>query len=283
MRKPALFALLAVIVLLIAATALLFSKYKATTASYTDAETRYSGAINAIAEIQDSLNAIVVGDTTVQMLSQTLQGEQHLTEPQSRQVLDRISIVNASIERTKARINDLEEKLKKSGVRIGGLQKMIAGLKRDVSAKEDLVSQLTVRVDSLQTTVSGLQTEVRASQDTILAKDQSLEEKRRELATIYYIVGTRKELLDSGVLVAKGGVLGLGKTLQLSGHYNENLFTPLDTDQEHTITASAARARVLSPQPLSSYELAPAGLKTELHILDAREFRKVKHLVIMTG
>ena len=283
MRKPALFALLAVIVLLIAAAAVLFSKYRATTASYTDAEARYSGAINAIAEIQDSLNAIVVGDTTVQMLSQKLQGEERLTEPQSRQVMDRIAIVNASIERTKARIGDLEEKLKASGVRIGGLQKMIAGLKRDVTAKEDLVSQLTVRVDSLQTTVTGLQTEVQASQDTILAKDQSLEEKRRELATIYYIVGTRKELTDSGVLVAKGGILGMGRTLQLSGHYNEDLFTPLDTDRERTIAVSAVKARVLSPQPLSSYELVPAGDKMELHILDPREFRKVKHVVIVTG
>ena len=43
------------------------------------------------------------------------------------------------------------------------------------------------------------------------------------------------------------------------------------------------KARVLSAQPASSYELKLEGEEMELHILEPREFRKVKHLVILTG
>ncbi|MGH7534242.1 MAG: hypothetical protein ACREMG_01515, partial [Gemmatimonadales bacterium] len=74
-----------------------------------------------------------------------------------------------------------------------------------------------------------------------------------------------------------------GKTVQLTGRFDENQFTRLDTDQERLVRTPSPKARVLSAQPASSYELKLEGEQMELHILDAREFRKVKHLVIMTG
>ena len=160
---------------------------------------------------------------------------------------------------------------------------MISNLKHTVDAKEALVAQLTGRVDSLQTQVAGLETTVQEKQDAIVARDQTIEEKRRELGTIYYIIGTKKELASSGVIVAKGGVLGVGKTLQLSGHYDETRFTPLDTDQETVIRAPAAKVKVLSPQPSGSYQLVGTGNEVEIRILDPTQFRKVKHVVIMTA
>lgn len=83
--------------------------------------------------------------------------------------------------------------------------------------------------------------------------------------------------------IAKGGVLGIGKTVQPSGRFNETLFTAMDTDQETVIRAPSAKVKILSPQPVSSYELRVEGNQTEIHILDPKEFRKVKHLVIMTA
>ena len=139
-----------------------------------------------------------------------------------------------------------------------------------------------MRVDSLQTRVSGLETEVQTGQETIRARDAALEDKRRELSTVLYIVGTRKELTAAGVVVAKGGFLGMGKTVQLTGRYDESLFKRLDTDQDRLVSAPSAKVQVLSAQPTSSYELAVGADRTELHILDPQEFRKVRHLVIMT-
>jgi peptidoglycan hydrolase CwlO-like protein len=282
MSRSALFALLAVIVLLIGATVVIFQRYRTTSADYAESQAHYNEAINAIAEIQDSLYAITPRDSTVGMLAQGLQTEQKLTEPQTQQALERIAVINGSIQRTKGRIRELEANLAKSGVKIVGLQRMIGNLKQTVAEKEEQVSQLVVRVDSLQNRVTGLETDVQAGQETIRARDQALEDKRRELATIFYIVGTRKELTTAGVVVAKGGFLGLGKTVQLSGRFDESLFTPLDTDQERLVHAPSAKVQVLSAQPTSSYELAVGTDRTELHIVDTKEFRKVKHLVIMT-
>ena len=262
MRKPVLYVLAAVSVLLLGATAVLFQKYQQSTRSYTslkaEEETtraRYGAAINSIAAIQDSLNGLVLGESGVQQLSSELQAENRLTATEGDEVLGRIAVLKAGIERTKARIEQLDSSLKKSGIKITGLEKMIAGLKRTVAEKEERMTLLTVQVDSLQTAVTGLVAEVQQGQDQIQTQAVTIEEKRRELGTVYYLIGTKKDLTTSGAVVAQGGVLGLGKTLKPSGQVNENLFSAIDTDQQSTVRIPAAKARVLSAQPVSSYLL----------------------------
>jgi len=290
MRKPVMFALVAVIVLLAGATSVLYMRYQKTSADYASTraeqektQARYDQTIQAVAEIQDSLNAISFGESSVQMRSGDLQAEQRLSGPNGREALDRIAVLRATILRSKARIQQLESSMKANGTKIAGLAKMIKNLKSTVSEKEGLIAQLSGRVDSLQTEVTGLATTVQETQDTLRVRDQTLEDRRRELATVYYIVGKKKELRNAGVVVAKGGVLGLGKTLQPLGSPNETAFTPLDTDQETVVRVSAAKAKVLSAQPASSYELKLVDGQVELHIVNATEFRKVKQLVILTG
>ena len=152
---------------------------------------------------------------------------------------------------------------------------MIENLKQNLADRETQVAQLDSQVDSLQTTVAGLNSDVQT-------KQREVEDKQHELATIYYTIGTKKELMKSGVIVSKGGVLGLGKTLKPSGQIDEAAITALDTDQESVIRIPAHEAQILSPQPLASYSLQQtAENAVELHILDPKEFRKIKHLVIL--
>jgi hypothetical protein len=112
---------------------------------------------------------------------------------------------------------------------------------------------------------------------------QTIEQKRSELATIYYAVGTKKDLTTAGMVVATGGLLGMGKTLEPTGKVEPSLLTPIDTDYQTSIRIPAPKVEVLSAQPSDSYELAVEGEETVLRILKPEDFRKVKHLLIMTG
>ena len=290
MRKPALIALIAVIVLLAAAALVFFQKYTKTNADLMEArsgelsaQSRYTDAIGAIAEIQDSLNAIAVSGDAVNLTQGNLHGEQKLSGPSSREALDRIHLLAASIQRTKDKIHALEDKLKKSGIKLAALERMISNLKSSVAEKEHTIAKLSGKVDSLETTVNGLQSSVAEANQTIAAKDDAIEQKRRELSTIYYIIGSKKHLTELGIVQAKGGLLGVGKTLQPSGKYDENGWTGIDTDLETTIRIGAAKAQVISPQATGSFEIKPAANgQLELHILNAHEFRKIKQLVLMT-
>jgi hypothetical protein len=290
MRKPVLFAFIAAIVVLFAAGALFFQKYRQASSDYqamktmeSETRSRYGDAINEIVMIQDSLNAIVLGDSAAQMLPEDLQAERRLMETRGDMALARIAVLKAGIERTKQRIQDLDESLKNSGVQVAGLERMVANLRRSVTRKEAEVAQLTGQVSALQTQVTGLTTEAAMRQDSLAAQAEMLERRRRELNTIYYVVGTKKELTSSGVVVATGGILGLGKTLEPSGSFDTNMFTPMDLDRQRVIRIPSSRAKVISAQPLTSYALQPVEGGIELVILNPEEFRHVKHLLIMTS
>jgi hypothetical protein len=291
MRRPVQVVLIAIIVLLVAASAVLFQNYRKTKANLAETQaseqnvrSNYAEAINSIAEIQDSLNAITVGTGNLRMRPQGLAAEQRT--PSRQEALESISLLNASIQRTRDKIHQLESNLHKSGVKIAGLQRMITDLKTNLTTRESQVAELTTQVESLHTQVSGLETTVAQAQDTIQAKDQFLEDRRRELATVSYIIGSKRDLKNQGVIVTQGGVLGLGKTPQLSGRYNESLFTNIDTDQETVIHAPADKVdkvKILSGQPATSYTMTLEGNQVAIHIVNPAEFRKFRHLVIMTS
>jgi len=282
MRRTGVFVLAIVAVLLLAATAISYSKYRQSLANYQQAtaeqenmRNRYDRAVGEIVMIQDSLNAIVLGEEAVRNLPARNDVEVQVPGTLHDQVLTRIATLKSAIERTKERIEDLDSRLKKNGVKIAGLERMIAGLRKNVSEKEEHIAQLTTQVDTLQTRVAGLNTEVGVQQ-------MVLTEKQQELATIFYTIGTKKDLQRAGVVESKGGVLGFGKTLKPSAMVNEAAFKPLNTDQEVVIQIPSEKAQVLSAQPVSSYVLQPISKDmVELRIVDPKEFRKIKQLVIL--
>jgi len=167
MRRTGVFVLAIVAVLLLAATAVSYSKYRQSLANYQQAtaeqenmRNRYDRAVGEIVMIQDSLNAIVLGEEAVRNLPARNDVEVQVPGTLHDQVLTRIATLKSAIERTKERIEDLDSRLKKNGVKIAGMERMLAGLRKNVAEKEEHIAQLTTQVDTLQTRVAGLSTEV---------------------------------------------------------------------------------------------------------------------------
>jgi len=264
------------------ATIVTYSKYKKTEADYARATAegdstrqRYDQAVGEIVSIQDSLNAIVLGENGGQFVPAQPLDEMQPPGTLHDTVLARISSLKGAISRTKERIEELDKNLKRSGVKVAGLERMIAGLRKSVGEKETKIAELSTQVDTLQTRVAGLNADVETKQAEIV-------QRQTELATVYYTMGTKKELTNAGVVKSKGGILGVGKTIEPTGVVNEATFKVLDTDQENVIRIPAEKAQILTSQPVTSYVLTPVSKElVELRILDPKEFRKVRHLVIL--
>ena len=288
MKKQLQIVLIAAVVLLAGASGYLFvqnqkanEQLAGSRMSEQEVQDKYGRTIEAIAEIQDSLNAIAPEGSGV--FAGKSAAERNAAGPNREEALDRIAALRTSIADNKERIHKLETDLKKSGVKVNGLEKLIANLKKSVAEKEDQVAMLTQQVNDLHTQVDGLNQTVAAKDDTIHVKTQQVEEKRREVATVYYVIGSKKELADAGVIKTSGGVLGLGKTVQPVGAPSVGHFTPLDTDYETVIMTGVPKVRVISAQPPSSYELRAVDGHMELHIVDAESFRKVKQVVLLAS
>lgn len=285
MRKGVVIGLAVVCLALVGAAGLTYSKYKKSQADFTKATAdqeamrqRYDQAVNEIVSIQDSLNAIVVGENQAQ-------GDIELHgQTVHEQVLRRIDTIKQSISRTKARIEELDARLKHNGMRIASLKKMIDNLRESAQWREEKIASLNTQVDTLRTRVTGLTFEIQGQQEALQRNQDELKQRQAELATIYYAMGTKDELTRAHVVEPKGGVLGVGKSLKVSGLFEEASFSPMNTDEQTTIQIPAKKGKVqiLSAQPPGSYSLTVVGKDmVELHILDRAEFRKIKHLVIL--
>ena len=237
-------------------------------------------ALGAIADIQDSLNAIARESSPMRVRAEGREPLSGTMEQRKREALARIAALDERIRHDKARLQELEAGLRKGGIRDAGLQRTIGALKQSVAREEGMVARLNDQVRVMATKVATLETEVQQNNETIRARETTIEEKRRELATVYYVIGTKQELIRAGVVVSDGGVLGLGRSLQVSSHLSETGFTLLDTDRESAIRIPAKKAIVLSAQPAGSYALSSSGDHLTLVITDPREFRKAKHVVI---
>jgi uncharacterized coiled-coil protein SlyX len=289
MRKPLAIALVAAVLVLIGSTLVYWQKYRAVTSDYTAmrtsegaAQARYGEALNAIAEIQDSLATLGVGDATRPLLPGSPSAERGLSLLKGREALDRIALLKAGIQRTKQHIAELERKVKLGGVKLAGLEHVITNLKTTLAAKEEQIAALSGQVDSLQTRVGDLSTQVEAGHGTIADQKQLIERQRHEIGTVFYVIGDKDALAKKGVVVSTGGFLGFGKILQPASAMRDSLFDAVDTDAQSIIPIPAAKARVITAQPASSYSLLPSGKTLELHILDAKAFRTVKHVVVVT-
>ena len=249
---------------------------------------RYAAAIDEVASIQESLQEIDLGEQGTQALQTELAQEQNLSQDRGEATMARITEIKAGVERANNRIKDLEDKLKASDVHVAGLEKLIKGLRKSVADKEAEIVVLTARVGELQTQVAGLETEVAVGRETIKQKDETIQEQtatlessRQRLGTIYYVVGTKKDLSRAGLVESKGGLLGLGRTLRPTGNTVGGQFTALDTDRATFIPIDAKKAKVVSAQPADSYTLEPNGEQLALRILDPDAFRAVKYVIIV--
>jgi uncharacterized protein (DUF3084 family) len=291
MRKSAVVILTLVAALLAGATVVSYSKYKRSVADYRQAtadqesmRARYDQAVSEIVAIQDSLNTIVAGEGNVQASIAQNDVETHEPGTLHDRTLERINDLKASIARTKERIEVLDAKLKKNGVKIASLNKMITNLKQSVSEREDQIIALNSQVSQLEGQVTWLNGEVSTQQEELATRQQELDAKQAELATIFYTIGTKKELKEKGVVESKGGVAGLGKTIKLTGRLDQAAFTSLNTDQEKVIRVPAEKVQVLSAQPPTSYTVNHVSKDmVEIQIVHPEEFRKIKHVVILAS
>jgi hypothetical protein len=288
MKTTAKVLLILVAVAMVVCIVLLGRGYRRQSAQYAESRLaeeavreQFNAALESIAEVQDSLAAIAPAEAHLMEMSRAAELGTQVTGTQKERMLSSIADIKTSIRNTRERVRDLERSLESSHTEVAGLRKIIEGLKRSVAEKEAAIQQLSGMVDSLVVTVAGLRADVRRDQETIVAQQQVIEERRQEIGTVYYIIGTKRDLKSRGIVTERGGIIGIGKSVHLSGSFPADGFVALDTDHATEIAIAGREPQVLSSQNEASYELQAGEGGSTLRILDPREFRKVKYVVIM--
>lgn len=235
-------------------------------------EAEYNQAVATINEVENSLKAIQEAEGLMSMDA----------ESNSKQVVNDIMQVKQQLEQSRVKIAELEEQLASSKRNNGALAATVKRLKEEIAQKEESISALQAQIEQLNGEVSNLNGQVNGLKGELAEANRLNEENQAvingqvsELNTVHYILGTKKELKEKGILSKKAI---LRQDVSMSN------FTSADKRTLKSLPLNSKRAIVLSANPLGSYEIVPGedGMMV-LNILDSNKFWNITdYLVILT-
>jgi peptidoglycan hydrolase CwlO-like protein len=210
-----------------------------------------------------------------QLLKETemTEGATKLTSTEVRQqVLRRISDIGSVLKENRKRIANLQSRLRSSDTKFKSLDEMVESLKRNLEEREQTIAQLENNVRDLETRVD--------------EKTREVAEKEKQMNTAYYVVGTRKELEDKGIIQKDGGFLWglLGSTTILASGVEELYFRPIDKTITTFLPIDGRIDEIIPKRSGDFYQTENgADNSSVLRITDPKKFWQDKYLVIITG
>ena len=239
--------------------------------------------------LMDLMNDISEGMTQIKELEDIVSVNNLSSETPDRkkQLLDDIVLIQQSINKHKARLEELEKRLKQSTNYNGKMEKTIASLKRQLEEQQNTINGLTeqlaaahIQIKNLNQSVDSLNTVNKAvTKEKEAAQEQSknLTAEVNNLNTCYYVVGSKKELKANKII--ESGFLR--KTRILEGDFEMSYFTKADRRTLSEIPLHSNKAQLMTNHPKDSYELVDHGNVKTLHILNADRFWEKSNFLVV--
>jgi TolA-binding protein len=237
---------------------------------------------NSINDIERNLADITARE---KLITDAPNDEKRMNEDVRTKIMDEIILINNIMEENKRRLASLKDQLKKSDAKIASLQETIQLLtkkmeekEQEIAALKDELVRLNFEITVLNSTVDTLR-EQTASQSNIISQQDAV---IGDFNTIWYVVGTKKELSDQEIIEKAGGLFN--GDMVMSQMINPDYFTASDMRKISKISFESKKADLVTVHPEGSYKFIEENdMITGLEISNPGEFWKTsRFLVIMT-
>jgi len=191
-----------------------------------------------------------------------------------------------------ARVREIEPKLQESERRISELTTVSDSLRNDLAST---LQNLQGVIEGQKETIEALTEQVnRLTAENVALKD-TIDNMAAEVNTVYYVVGTKEELEQKGIVKEEGGARFLfvlwksGRTLVPARNLDPNEFTPVDRRHlsELPLPAADREYRIVSRQDVTALATPPTEngiISGRLKIADsARFWANSRYLIIVEG
>lgn len=195
-----------------------------------------------------------------------------------------IAAIDRLLRENRSKIASLQSsaaQLRKANLRIDGLEKMIAGLNRQLGEKTAEAARLRGELEAMCAEVRTL--EDRVAEHSAQVEDLSGEkiELESRLNTVYYIVGPERELRDAQIVDKQGFI---GRTLTVNRGGSLESFTKADSRLLGEVPVGQRKATVVTTHPAGSYRLVTDADKVvaRLVIDDPVRFWESSKILVIT-
>src|SRR5262249_47511363 len=153
----------------------------------------------SVNEVYSALESVRSHEKLILSEAEKMEARKKLTSLDIRaKLLNQIALIDTELQANRKSISNLQTRVGAYKNQYAGVKKMIEVLKATIDEREQSIALLERQVRGLENLVSE-KTHMVEEKDSILAEQYvQIEAQRRQIATGYYVVGTRKELEDKG-------------------------------------------------------------------------------------
>lgn len=195
-----------------------------------------------------------------------------------------IAAIDRLLQENKAKIASLQRsasQLRKANLRIEGLEKMIVDLNTQLGEKNDEVTVLKSKLANLGVEVKTLHEKVTVQTEAIEELAAQKTELQNQMSTVYYIVGSQRELLNAQIINKQGFI---GRTVTVNSGGSLDSFTKADARLLEEIPIREKKVKIVTNHPEGSYKLVTGDDKIvrSLVITDPERFWESSKILIIS-
>lgn len=201
------------------------------------------------------------------------------------EIRNNLSAIKKRLAANKQLLAQLEAKIKAEGNENSVQAKTIAQLRQHIEQQDQKIAQLENDLSQARGQIEQLNTQVAETQEQVRIETAAKEEAQAETVkveneknTVYYVIGTNKDLKQKGLLEKKF----LGATKVLRGDFDPSYFKKADLRTLKSIPTGSKKVKIWTNMPEGSYQIVGEkdGPKT-IEITNPEKFWSLaSHLVI---
>ncbi|KGN83703.1 MULTISPECIES: hypothetical protein [unclassified Porphyromonas] len=250
------------------------SAYKALKAQYDSVamvnqtyEADLSETDSLVASVLTNFQEIVSVESMINV--NPMKGDMRMSEKE--RIKDNVTLISEKLRASSEALEALTKKLESNGAENKRLRQTLSALKREMELQKSRVLALTeelerknMTIGALDAMVTGLSGDVDRLSETAARQAAALASQEKELNTVRFCMGTKRDLKDMNLL--RGGRI-------VTENANDSYFTKADLRELTQIPLMSKRAKILTVHSSDSYELVPDGeKKLTLNIKDPKAF-----------
>lgn len=221
--------------------------------------------LSTIADVQSQIKSIkevemgIISDGTTEGVS---------SESKAKISQD-LQTISEYIQNSKNKIEKLENDLASAKQSAASFKGIVAGLKRDLQERTKEIENLKAQLEEKDIKIKELDdalASVNSMKDSLSAvSDQqaaAIKAQDKELNTVWYIIGTKKDLKNKGL---KEGDL---KNINI----NKSIFTSVDKREFTGLELGSKKAKIYTSHPESSYSLEQKSADDKTKVLKINDY-----------
>lgn len=240
----------------------------------------------AIVEISNILDTINMQERIL-FSSHDIEGHRYTR----KQVIENLRTFETILKEKRMRIHYLDSLMNKNDERIRQLSSLVTYLNSELDKKDSTIKSLKAdlkyknyNIQTLNEKITSISTDMEQLNDSLSSVNERtsdmenvIKKQEEELHTVYYIIGSKKELTAKGVLTG-GGLFKKGRVNASSVSEAQKS----DSRNLSVIMINGEKPNIITDIPSNSYRLIKlSGKSYKLEILDKKLFWSVSKLLVI--